>query len=93
MRMNALHISQVGPGELPAGVSRQIVSPDVAHIDPTDWPDRAGPVHCSICRHRVEWYVQVSGTAMGKKYAPNYNNTFMLNIVYEIMEKASKNKD
>ena len=35
-----------------------------------------------------EWYLQVSGTAMGKKYAPNYANIFMANWEYEIMEKA-----
>ena len=35
-----------------------------------------------------EWYLQVSGTAMGKKFAPNYANIFMANWEYEIMEKA-----
>ena len=35
-----------------------------------------------------EWYLQVSGTAMGKKYAPNYANIFLANWEFEIFEKA-----
>ena len=37
-----------------------------------------------------QWYVQVSGTAMGKRYAPNYANIFMANFEYEVMEKATQ---
>ena len=35
-----------------------------------------------------QWYLQVSGTAMGKKYAPNYANIFMANFEFEVLEKA-----
>ena len=35
-----------------------------------------------------QWYLQVSGTAMGKKYAPNYANIFMADFEQEIMSKA-----
>lgn len=35
-----------------------------------------------------QWYLQISGTAMGKKYAPNYANIFMANFEQEVMDKA-----
>ena len=36
-----------------------------------------------------QWYLQVSGTAMGKRYAPNYANIFMANFEHEVMQKAT----
>ena len=35
-----------------------------------------------------QWYLQISGTAMGKKYAPNYANIFMANFEQEVLSKA-----
>ncbi len=37
-----------------------------------------------------EWYLQVGGTAMGKKFAPNYANIFMAQWEKEALEKCPK---
>ena len=37
-----------------------------------------------------EWYLQISGTAMGKKFAPNYANIFMANWETTALNKCSK---
>ena len=37
-----------------------------------------------------EWYLQVSGTAMGKKFAPNYANIFMAKWEKEALNKCKK---
>ncbi len=37
-----------------------------------------------------EWFLQISGTAMGKKFAPNYANIFMAKWEKEALEKCSK---
>ena len=37
-----------------------------------------------------QWYLQVSGTAMGKKYAPSYANIDMAILEEEVLERASK---
>ena len=37
-----------------------------------------------------QWYLQVSGTAMGKKYAPSYANIDMAILEQEVLERASK---
>ena len=37
-----------------------------------------------------EWYLQVSGTAMGKKYAPSYANVDMAILEEEVLERAPK---
>lgn len=37
-----------------------------------------------------EWYLQTSGTAMGKKFAPNYANIFMANWEKEALSKCAK---
>lgn len=38
-----------------------------------------------------EWYLQVGGTAMGKKFAPNYANIFMAQWEKEALGKCPKN--
>lgn len=37
-----------------------------------------------------DWYVQVMGTAMGKKFAPNYANIFMAGWEREVLAKCAK---
>lgn len=37
-----------------------------------------------------EWFLQISGTAMGKKFAPNYANIFMASWEKEALDKCSK---
>lgn len=37
-----------------------------------------------------QWYLQVGGTAMGKKFAPNYANIFMANWEKEALAKCTK---
>jgi hypothetical protein len=37
-----------------------------------------------------EWYLQVGGTAMGKKFAPNYANIFMAKWELEALNKCPK---
>lgn len=37
-----------------------------------------------------EWYLQVGGTAMGKKFAPNYANIFMAKWEKEALDKCPK---
>ena len=37
-----------------------------------------------------EWYLQISGTAMGKKFAPNYANIFMADWESEALAKCAK---
>ena len=37
-----------------------------------------------------DWYLQISGTAMGKKFAPNYANIFMAKWEEEALKKARK---
>ena len=37
-----------------------------------------------------EWYLQISGTAMGKKFAPNYANMFMAKWEKEALAKCTK---
>ena len=40
-----------------------------------------------------EWYLQIWGTAMGKKFAPNYANIFLANWEKEALKKCSKLPD
>ena len=37
-----------------------------------------------------QWYLQTSGTAMGKKFAPSYANIYMAEFEQEVLEKATK---
>ena len=37
-----------------------------------------------------EWFLQISGTAMGKKFAPNYANLFLAKWEQEALEKCPK---
>ena len=37
-----------------------------------------------------DWYLQISGTAMGKKFAPNYANIFMAKWEEEALKQARK---
>ena len=37
-----------------------------------------------------EWYLQIGGTAMGKKFAPNYANLFLANWEKEVSKKCNK---
>jgi hypothetical protein len=37
-----------------------------------------------------QWYLQIFGTAMGKKFAPNYANIFMAKWEQEALEKCEK---
>ena len=37
-----------------------------------------------------EWYLQISGTAMGKKFAPNYANIFMADWESQALAKCNK---
>ena len=37
-----------------------------------------------------EWYLQIGGTAMGKKFAPNYANIFMAQWESEALDKCPK---
>lgn len=37
-----------------------------------------------------EWYQQISGVSMGRKFAPNFANVYMSNWEHEIMEKTDK---
>ncbi len=37
-----------------------------------------------------QWYLQISGTAMGKKFAPSYANIYMAELEQELLGKAGK---
>ena len=37
-----------------------------------------------------QWYLQISGTTMGKKFAPNYANIFMAQLEQEVLQKAQE---
>jgi hypothetical protein len=59
-------------------------------------PDRQIQHFLKICLENNDflfnnqWYLQISGTAMGKKFAPNYANIFMAKWEKEALEKCPK---
>ena len=77
-------------------VLHDVAGQDIFHLLAED----AGPRHTTIITNRPkktndfifnnEWFLQVGGTAMSRKFAPNYANLFMAQWEKEALAKCTK---